>query len=83
MAATKRTAKTSAGGAVGAEDESLLLLAERDDLAPFAEHAFALLALKSRFGLPDVVSLAPTVLTDGDADKSVTCSLSAETTGPR
>lgn len=49
--------------------ESLALLAERDDLSVFGSHAFPLLALESRFGLSDIVGLAPSVLTDGDHDK--------------
>lgn len=63
------TKKAPSKAAKGNESESLRLLAERDDLSPFNEHAFALLALESRFGLTDVVSLAPTILTDGEADK--------------
>ena len=49
--------------------ESLRLLADRDELVPFTVNAFALLALESRFGLSDVVSLAPSILTDGRNDK--------------
>ncbi len=51
------------------QNECLALLADRDDLSLFGQHAFALLALESRFGLTDIVGLASSVLTDGDGDK--------------
>ena len=49
--------------------ESLRLLSQRDDLSPFAPNAFALLALESRFALADIVSLAPSILTENRDDK--------------
>lgn len=48
---------------------ALELLGLRNDLKAFNEHAFALMALETRFEIDDIVTEAATALTDGDGDK--------------
>lgn len=48
---------------------ALDLLAERNELHQFGGHAFALMALETRFEIDDIVAEAARALTDGDRDK--------------